>query len=120
GPRYTAIRAFGTSLQRFAQPSRFQKPGSKPAAEPQVISDADAKDIQDIKRRAQETINASKVTIVPRPVATGRPVKAEPERKIPKIADINSKEYKQAERKWVSTMVALPILLVTSYYLFDR
>ncbi|KAL7956987.1 hypothetical protein V8C34DRAFT_286855 [Trichoderma compactum] len=34
------------------------------------------------------------------------------------------KEYKRrydtAARKWVSTIIALPILLVTSYYLFDR
>lgn len=37
----------------------------------------------------------------------------------PKI-DISSLEYKQAERKWISTMIALPILLVTSYLLFDR
>lgn len=28
--------------------------------------------------------------------------------------------YKSASRKWISTIVALPILLVTSYYLFDR
>lgn len=30
------------------------------------------------------------------------------------------KRYQSAARKWVSTMIALPILLVTSYYLFDR
>lgn len=30
------------------------------------------------------------------------------------------KRYKTASRKWVSSMIALPILLVTSYYLFDR
>lgn len=30
------------------------------------------------------------------------------------------KRYKTAARKWVSGMIALPILLVTSYYLFDR
>jgi multidrug efflux pump subunit AcrB len=28
--------------------------------------------------------------------------------------------YKSAARRWVSSVVALPILLVTSYYLFDR
>ncbi|OAA73416.1 hypothetical protein ISF_00317 [Cordyceps fumosorosea ARSEF 2679] len=28
--------------------------------------------------------------------------------------------YKSAARRWTSTMIALPILLVTSYYLFDR
>jgi hypothetical protein len=30
------------------------------------------------------------------------------------------KRYNTAARKWVSSMIALPILLVTSYYLFDR
>lgn len=30
------------------------------------------------------------------------------------------KRYDRAARKWVSTIIALPILLVTSYYLFDR
>ena len=32
----------------------------------------------------------------------------------------SERRYKTAARKWVSTIVALPILLVTSYYLFDR
>lgn len=30
------------------------------------------------------------------------------------------KRYNSAARKWVSSIIALPILLVTSYYLFDR
>ncbi|UKZ75773.1 hypothetical protein TrVFT333_003467 [Trichoderma virens FT-333] len=30
------------------------------------------------------------------------------------------KRYDVAARKWVSTIIALPIFLVTSYYLFDR
>ncbi|KAK4071621.1 uncharacterized protein Triagg1_5859 [Trichoderma aggressivum f. europaeum] len=30
------------------------------------------------------------------------------------------RRYDTAARKWVSTIIALPILLVTSYYLFDR
>ncbi|KAG8416049.1 hypothetical protein J3459_013851 [Metarhizium acridum] len=40
------------------------------------------------------------------------------------LENVNQKEYQKryqsAARKWVSTMIALPILLVTSYYLFDR
>ncbi|ODA79961.1 hypothetical protein RJ55_05559 [Drechmeria coniospora] len=28
--------------------------------------------------------------------------------------------YKVAARRWLSSIIALPILLVTSYYLFDR
>ncbi|ROW04879.1 hypothetical protein VMCG_04927 [Cytospora schulzeri] len=34
--------------------------------------------------------------------------------------DPSSPEYKEAARKWVSTMIALPILIVTTYFLFDR
>jgi hypothetical protein len=30
------------------------------------------------------------------------------------------KKYNTAARKWVSSIIALPIFLVTSYYLFDR
>lgn len=30
------------------------------------------------------------------------------------------KRYKSNTRKWISTMIALPIFFVTSYYLFDR
>lgn len=30
------------------------------------------------------------------------------------------KRYNTAARKWVSTIIAIPIMLVTSYYLFDR
>ncbi|KAL2676590.1 hypothetical protein Neosp_010354 [[Neocosmospora] mangrovei] len=30
------------------------------------------------------------------------------------------KRYKSAARKWTASIIALPILLVTSYYLFDR
>ncbi|KAF4977108.1 hypothetical protein FZEAL_6296, partial [Fusarium zealandicum] len=30
------------------------------------------------------------------------------------------KRYKNATRKWVRSIIAMPILLVTSYYLFDR
>jgi len=38
----------------------------------------------------------------------------------PKPVDINSPEYKAAARKYTSLMVAIPILLVTSYYLYER
>ncbi|KAJ4167574.1 hypothetical protein NW754_011393 [Fusarium falciforme] len=30
------------------------------------------------------------------------------------------KRYNSAARKWTASIIALPILLVTSYYLFDR
>ncbi|KUI54689.1 hypothetical protein VP1G_02083 [Cytospora mali] len=34
--------------------------------------------------------------------------------------DPSSPEYKEAARKWIGTIIALPILVVTSYFLFDR
>lgn len=34
--------------------------------------------------------------------------------------DPSSPEYKRAARRWVSGMVAMPILIVTSYFLFNR
>ncbi|CAK7264624.1 hypothetical protein SEPCBS57363_001170 [Sporothrix epigloea] len=33
---------------------------------------------------------------------------------------VDTPEYKKATRQWTSLIVAMPILLVTSYYLFDR
>ncbi|RYP63113.1 hypothetical protein DL770_009453 [Monosporascus sp. CRB-9-2] len=38
----------------------------------------------------------------------------------PKRIDQSSSAYKKAARKYVNFMVAVPILLVTSYVLFDR
>ncbi|KAM3434812.1 hypothetical protein NHJ13734_005831 [Beauveria thailandica] len=35
-------------------------------------------------------------------------------------ADEYKTRYKNAAQRWTLTMIALPILLVTSYYLFDR
>lgn len=33
---------------------------------------------------------------------------------------VNSGEYNSAARKWVASMIAFPIFIVTSYFLFDR
>ncbi|ORY68576.1 uncharacterized protein BCR38DRAFT_482074 [Pseudomassariella vexata] len=38
----------------------------------------------------------------------------------PKRVDLSSPAYKQASKKYVNFMIAMPILLVTSYFLFDR
>ncbi|KAL1999322.1 hypothetical protein VTN02DRAFT_4675 [Thermoascus thermophilus] len=39
----------------------------------------------------------------------------------PRPVDIRqTKEYKAAARKWTSTIVALPILIYTSYILYER
>lgn len=35
-------------------------------------------------------------------------------------AEAYKARYQSAARRWTGTIIALPILLVTSYYLFDR
>ncbi|TGJ87877.1 hypothetical protein E0Z10_g844 [Xylaria hypoxylon] len=42
-----------------------------------------------------------------------------PPSRIPRV-DTSSVAYKQAASKYMRLMIAMPILLVTSYYLFDR
>lgn len=54
----------------------------------------------------------------PEPVSRGPPSYRR-EEYVPKV-DTSSPEYKEAARKWTATMIALPILFVTSYFLFDR
>lgn len=61
----------------------------------------------------------SRPASAPLPYVAHTPKPAEPSRE-PKPVDPSSPEYKRASRKWVSTMIALPILIVTSYFLFDR
>lgn len=90
-------------------PPRFQKPGSLPKVEP---SDSSKRLVADVES-----------TPVPRPSIPSAVYEAHnraPPPSPPRIADTSSKEYKQAERKWLSVIVALPILFVTSYFLFDR
>ncbi|KAK4641802.1 hypothetical protein QC761_504060 [Podospora bellae-mahoneyi] len=59
-------------------------------------------------------------TTVPKPSAVRRPGVGTPTMKPKQPVDINSKEYKRVARKVTSLMVALPFLIVTSYYLWDR
>ncbi|CBF85364.1 uncharacterized protein ANIA_11312 [Aspergillus nidulans FGSC A4] len=45
----------------------------------------------------------------------------EPRRRTPPITDIRqTNEYKAAARRWISTIVALPILMYTSWVLYER
>ncbi|KAI0837044.1 hypothetical protein F5Y06DRAFT_90698 [Hypoxylon sp. FL0890] len=59
---------------------------------------------------------------VVRPQPTTQRAHLPPRSTIPRPTRINpsSPEYKQAARKYTQVLVALPILLVTSYFLFDR
>jgi hypothetical protein len=58
------------------------------------------------------------------PVASAKSARPLPHRppspQKPRPADPSSKEYKQTERKVISIIVGLPVLFVTSYYLYDR
>ncbi|KAI9369810.1 hypothetical protein BJX61DRAFT_126053 [Aspergillus egyptiacus] len=48
------------------------------------------------------------------------PYSTRPQRPLP-VKDLRqTKEYKAAARRWVSTIVALPILMYTSYVLYER
>ncbi|KAK3937213.1 hypothetical protein QBC46DRAFT_452115 [Diplogelasinospora grovesii] len=79
---------------RFAAPPSVSTPAPAPASAPATVRSA----------------TPVRPTVLPEA----------PHAETPKITDPSSPEYKKAERKYTSLMVALPILLVTSYYLFDR
>ncbi|OTA94982.1 hypothetical protein M434DRAFT_29356 [Hypoxylon sp. CO27-5] len=59
---------------------------------------------------------------VARPQPTAQRAHVPPRTAVPQSNRINpsSPEYKRAARKYTQLMVAMPILLVTSYLLFDR
>ncbi|KAK8017023.1 hypothetical protein PG993_015212 [Apiospora rasikravindrae] len=54
----------------------------------------------------------------PRPATAALPESLRAPR--PRPVDTSSPAYKAASRKYVRTMIAMPILLVTSWVLFDR
>ncbi|KAK8072964.1 hypothetical protein PG996_006312 [Apiospora saccharicola] len=54
----------------------------------------------------------------PRPATAALPESLRAPR--PRPVDTSSPAYKAASRKYISTMIAMPILLVTSWVLFDR
>lgn len=62
------------------------------------------------------TVSAQSRPSPARPVPLAGKVAPKP----PTPVDTNSPEYKAAARKWTSLMVALPVLAVSSYFLFDR
>ncbi|KAK3346587.1 hypothetical protein B0T25DRAFT_571716 [Lasiosphaeria hispida] len=75
------------------------------------------------KHRPNKTRRFDANTAVEAPAQAPAPSPATPEvevQKPRKPADVKSPEFKAASRKYTALMVALPILVVTSYYLFDR
>ncbi|KAI1502486.1 hypothetical protein F5X99DRAFT_156297 [Biscogniauxia marginata] len=69
-----------------------------------------------------------KISVAPKSRTTARPQSSGPRSALPQgprpsaptRVDPSSQAYRQAARKYTSLMVAMPILLVTSYVLFDR
>ncbi|KAK4195273.1 hypothetical protein QBC40DRAFT_22756 [Triangularia verruculosa] len=93
------------------QTSRFAKPVD-PQVPPNTANRIQPK--QNVVLEPPATPSA-----VSRPSAVRRPGPAATATESKKV-DINSKEYKRVARKVTSLMVALPFLIVTSYYLWDR
>ncbi|KAE8394718.1 hypothetical protein BDV23DRAFT_147016 [Aspergillus alliaceus] len=57
----------------------------------------------------------------PRVVMNPQSLQSQPPRRGLPVQDIRqTKEYKVAARRWLSTIVALPILMYTSYVLYER
>ncbi|KAL4804267.1 hypothetical protein BDV18DRAFT_29067 [Aspergillus unguis] len=70
-------------------------------------------------RAQSSTPNATPNNLRPRVLADPE---SRPRRPLPmSVEDIRkTKEYKAASRRWVSTIVALPILMYTSWVLYER
>jgi hypothetical protein len=98
-------------------------PAAKPADAPAAASTRGNKVVAEEAKSLSPATN--KLTdAAPLPEIEEAAVREVKERVAPEMlkskVDTSSREYKSASRKYVSVMVALPILLVTSYVLFDR
>ncbi|KAL2127056.1 hypothetical protein VTI74DRAFT_11394 [Chaetomium olivicolor] len=100
------------------QATRFQKSAASPTETPvDAMLEAEANQAEPVLKTAA----VSSPTPVPRPVRITHPgLRANEASRAPKVVDTSSKEYKRAERKVTSVIVALPIAMVTSYFLWDR
>ncbi|GAB1317710.1 hypothetical protein MFIFM68171_07920 [Madurella fahalii] len=72
------------------------------------------------KFTAPEPVAAPRVPQASPPVAPAAFTRPQAPPKTPKPVDTTSKEYKRASFRVWSTMTALPVLIVTSYFLYDR
>ncbi|KAK4032921.1 hypothetical protein C8A01DRAFT_20076 [Parachaetomium inaequale] len=117
-------RSFSTHkpANTTGQTSRFRRSEASTAETPVSAAGEDAAPETDSSATA-----AGQSAPTPRPFASPTPrpqprphlgSQAPPEPRKP--VDTSSKEYKQAASKYVRFVVALPILLVTSYFLYQR
>ncbi|KAK3690323.1 hypothetical protein B0T22DRAFT_481500 [Podospora appendiculata] len=123
----------------IAERDRKRKADALAARKPVIVTSKKKKTA--VKKEAIEleiaasTNPATPISIKPTPAAmtatetsiarftgtqTFAPLARSPKPEEPNPVDISSPEFKRASRKYTSVMVALPILFVTSYYLFDR
>lgn len=120
------IRSLATRTRRSeisaAQPSRFARTRS-PSANNTAVNTEGGMDSRSPGTRmatAAETIAQPTISPTPEPGPSAKTAGTRASPRTPKPVDTSSKEYKRAEFRWLSIMTGLPIVFVTSYYLYDR
>ncbi|KAH6877185.1 hypothetical protein B0T10DRAFT_464886 [Thelonectria olida] len=103
-------RPKGTRVIRPASTPRASSPSSTPALQ--------ASPAQEAIRAAEARESALRAARLRR--ANQRQEDALEEHMKKEAKKEYTKKYNTAARKWVSSIIALPIFFVTSYYLFDR
>ncbi|KAK3305670.1 uncharacterized protein B0T15DRAFT_205067 [Chaetomium strumarium] len=118
-PGYLLRRSFSTPrpVNANRQTSRFKRAGASSAGTPTGAAGEGGH---------VGSVTSSPLASAPEslPIASAKSASPFPYRRLspqkPKPSDPSSKEYKQTERKVISIIVGLPVLFVTSYYLYDR
>ncbi|AEO68151.1 76cf2e27-b6d9-4c8b-b3e8-449205199587 [Thermothielavioides terrestris] len=127
GPQTTSVRPFsaGRPAKSSGRTSRFQRSSASPVGTPANAANKETQSSPSLSTAGvSEPLPVSKPAAVRGPVAAAastRPVsrpQGYPQGRKP--VDTSSKEYKQTERRVVRLLVALPFLIVTSYYLYRR
>lgn len=126
----SVTRSFGTQgeVKNRNQGSRFQRSSASSAEPPaDAAGERSQADFTSTKANAAEpgaiTGSQSASTPISAPSASpdGSPQpRSRPPPQPRKPVDTSSKEYKQTASKYVRFVVALPLLIVTSYFLYER
>ncbi|KAM0335536.1 hypothetical protein ACHAQA_000584 [Verticillium albo-atrum] len=124
--KLSSTKAAATPSKKAAPksiPTSVPKPAPKPAA---TRPSASPKSTTAQPEKAAPITPIAKTAVRDAP-ATIAPKRAEAPKAAPKVRpplDPTSKEYKKEynslTRRWTAGLIAMPVLLVTSYYLFDR
>lgn len=123
-PTKTSVKAAAASSTPEITPAKDAAPASTTTTEAQIASRIAA--VLDANPHAtlakgtpRRTVRAT-IPDSPNPASQGPGAPPVSERERQSSISTSSPEYKQAKRRWISMMVALPCLLVTSYLLYDR